>query len=290
MLRAPLLLAAAAALHGCSAGGWPILAKPAEVELRTVMHAGERRTIRGYLFRSERPNGGLVVYGPGCNGADSTGREYHTDHVKRLHAGGLDVLLLNSVTDRGLGEGGTCFIADPDPRYVSTPMMAGDALAALKWARANGYRAERVGYFGFSHGARAGIWLAGEQSLRRVTPRELRGDKLAFATIVLVYPECADWAKYAADVGPLATSLMVWGGEKDESNPAACVNYFPAHQRKAEFQDRIFPDTYHGYGFYGPMRVTVFGNNTRKTSAYNPQAHEETFAGTVAWFNARLKD
>ena len=84
-------------------------------------------------------------------------------------------------------------------------------------------------------------------------------------------------------------ALMIWGGDKDESDPAACANFFPPEIRKAEFKDRIFPDTYHGYGFNLPKRVTVFGGSTKKTSAYNPQAHEETFAGTVAWFNARLR-
>jgi dienelactone hydrolase len=284
-----LALGIAAPLCALADPAWRIMVKPQKIELRRVMHAGSERTIFGYLFKSHVRNGALVVYGPGCNGADRAGRDYHVDHMKRLHAGGLDVLLLNSVSDRGLDEGGTCFISASDKRFVHTPMMAGDALAAVKWARENGYASQRIGYFGFSHGSRAGIWLAGEASLRNVTPPELRPETLAFATIVLVYPDCWDWARYAKGVGPLTTSLMIWGGDKDESDPAACANFFPPESRKAEFKDRIFPDTYHGYGFNLPKRVTVFGASTKKTSAYNPQAHEETFAGTVAWFNARLQ-
>jgi dienelactone hydrolase len=268
---------------------WPIMVRPEKMELRRVAHAGVERAIHGYLFRSHQRNGALVIYAPGCNGVDRTGRDYHADHIKRLHAGGLDVLLLNSIGDRGLGDNGTCFVDGKDPRYVHTPMMAGDALAAVKWARGNGYEAGRIGFFGFSQGARTGIWLAGERSLPNVTPPELRGQQLAFATIVLIYPDCWDWEKYASGVGPLATSLMVWGGDKDEGRPAACVNFFPPQARKAEFRDRIFPDTYHGYGFNRPRREVVFSGGMKKTSAYNPRAQEETFAGTIAWFNERLK-
>jgi len=227
------ILLAATALPALAGPSWSYMVKPQEIELRRVQHAGAERVIHGYLFNSHSRNGALVVYGPGCNGADRAGRDYHVDHIKRLHAGGLDVLLLNSVSDRGLGESGDCFIASSDPRYIHTPMMAGDALAAVKWARANGYAAARIGFFGFSQGARTGIWLAGEASLRNVTPPELRADGLSFATIVLIYPDCRDWAKYAAGVGPLATSLMIWGGDKDESEPAACVNFFPQAARKA---------------------------------------------------------
>jgi dienelactone hydrolase len=282
-------LAVAAASALAADPQWLIMVRPEKVELRRVTHAGAERVIHGYLFRSHVSSGRLVVYGPGCNGADAAGRGYHVDHLKRLHAGGLDVLLLNSVSDRGLGENGTCFIGEKDPRAVHTPMIAGDALAGVRWARANGYAPGRIGYFGFSHGSRAGIWLAGEQSLKNVTPPELRPQGLAFASIVLVYPDCWDWERYAKGVGFLATSLMVWGGDKDESEPAACAKFFPPERRKAEFRDRIFPDTYHGYGFNLPRREVVFGGGARKkTSAYNPQAHEETFAGTVAWFNERL--
>jgi dienelactone hydrolase len=283
------LLLAAAMLPARADPQWPIMVTPQKIELRRVTHAGSERAIHGYLFRSPARNGALVVYAPGCNGVDRIGRDYHADHIKRLHAGGLDVLLLNSVGDRGLGENGTCFVDSKDPRYVHTPMMAGDGLAAVKWARGNGYEPGRIGFFGFSHGSRAGIWLAGEQSLRNVTPPELRGQGLAFATIVLIYPDCWDWTKYASGVGPLTTSLMIWGGDKDEGQPAACVNFFPEAARKVEFRDRIFPDTYHGYGFNVPRREVVFSGNMRKTSAYNPQAQEETFSGTIAWFNERLK-
>ena len=282
-------LLAALSLPAIADPAWAYIARPQKVELRRVQHAGSERAINGYLFKSPGGKGALVVYAPGCNGADRVGRDYHVDHVKRLHAGGLDVLLLNSIGDRGFGENGVCFVPSSDARFVHTPMIAGDALAAVKWARANGYEPGRVGFFGFSHGARTGIWLAGEQSLRNVTPPELRGQGLAFATIVLIYPDCYDWKKYASGVGPLTTSLMIWGGDKDEGEPAACVNFFPEAARKAEFRDRIFPDTYHGYGFNLPRREVVFGGNMRKTSAYNPQAQEETFAGTVAWFNERLK-
>jgi dienelactone hydrolase len=283
------MLLAAAALPALADPRWAYMVTPQKIELRRVQHAGAERVIHGYLFKSHARNGALVVYGPGCNGVDRYGRDYHVDHLKRLHAGGLDVLLLNSIGDRGLGEGGNCFIAGSDPRYVHTPMIAGDALAAVKWARANGYEPGRIGYFGFSHGSRTGIWLAGEQSLRGVTPPELRGQQLAFATIVLIYPDCSDWQKYASGVGPLATSLMIWGGDKDEGQPAACVKFFPEAARTAEFRDRIFPNTYHGYGFDLPQRVVIFGGNSPRTSAYNPQAQEETFAGTIAWFNDRLK-
>jgi dienelactone hydrolase len=282
-------LLVAAALPALADPQWPIMVTPQKIELRRVQHAGSERAIHGYLFRSHLRNGALVVYAPGCNGVDRIGRDYHADHIKRLHAGGLDVLLLNSVGDRGLGENGTCFVDGKDPRYVHTPMMAGDALAAVKWARANGYEPARIGFFGFSHGARTGIWLAGERSLTNVTPPELRGQGLAFATIVLIYPDCWDWAKYASGVGSLATSLMIWGGDKDEGQPAACVNFFPVEARRAEFRDRIFADTYHGYGFNVPKRTVLFGGTIRKTSAYNPQAQEETFSGTIAWFNERLK-
>jgi dienelactone hydrolase len=288
-MRLMLAWLLAAALPAQADPQWPIMVAPQKIELRRVAHAGSDRAIHGYLFRSHLRNGALVVYGPGCNGIDRIGRDYHADHIKRLHAGGLDVLLLNSVGDRGLGDTGTCFIDGKDPRYVHTPMIAGDALAAVKWARANGYDAKRIGFFGFSQGARTGIWLAGERSLPNVTPPELRGQGLAFATIVLIYPDCWDWQKYAGGVGALATSLMVWGGDKDEGEPAACVNFFPPPARKAEFRDRIFPDTYHGYGFNLPKRTAVFSGNMKKTSAYNPQAQEETFAGTVIWFNERLK-
>jgi dienelactone hydrolase len=283
------MLLAAASLPALADPSWAYMVKPQKMELRRVTHAGSERAIHGYLFRSHAASGRLAVYGPGCNGVDRIGRDYHVDHIRRLHAGGIDVLLLNSIGDRGLGDNGTCFVDGKDPRYVHTPMMAGDALAAVKWARANGYEAGRIGFFGFSQGARTGIWLAGERSLRGVTPPELRGQRLAFATIVLIYPDCWDWEKYAGGVGALETSLMVWGGDKDEGQPAACAKFFPAEARKAEFRDRIFPDTYHGYGFNLPRREVVFSGGMKKTSAYNPQAQEETFAGTVSWFNERLK-
>jgi dienelactone hydrolase len=294
-LSRPLAILAAIYLLAACAGQtfhdphWFIDAKPQKIALRQVQHADKQRTIHGYLFKSATGNGRLVIYGPGCNGADTSGRNYHADHIKRFHAGGLDVLLLNSVSDRGLGEGGTCFISSEDKRFVSTPMISADALTAVKWARDNGYAPGRIGYFGFSHGARAGIWLAGERSLRNNTPAELKAEMPNFATIVLVYPACVDWTQYNKGVGPLATSLLIWGGDKDESEPAACVNFFPEALRKAELRIRIFPDTYHGYGFNAPMRVTIFAKATKITSAYNPQAHEETFSGSVAWFNARLK-
>lgn len=291
--RAAALVAALAAQTQAASGNasdphWFVNVKPLKIELRQVDFADSQRAIRGYLFRSPASKGKLVVYGPGCNGADKAGRSYHADHIKRFHAGGLDVLLLNSVSDRGLGEGGTCFISAKDKRFVHTPMIAGDALMALKWARDNGYPPGRIGYFGFSHGSRAGIWLAGEVSLRHMTPPELKADKPAFATIVLVYPDCADWVQYKGGIGPLATSLMIWGGDKDENEPAACANLFPEASRKAEFKDRIFPDTYHGYGFNLPRRETLFGTVRKITSAYNPAAHDETFNGSVAWFDARL--
>jgi dienelactone hydrolase len=288
-VRPVLALLVLAAIPARADPQWPIMVSPQKVELRRVQHAGAERVIHGYLFRSHARNGALVVYAPGCNGADRVGRDYNADHIKRLHAGGLDVLLLNSIDDRGLGTDGTCFVRAEDPRYVHTPMMAGDGIAAVKWARGNGYEAGRIGFFGFSHGARAGIWLAGERSLANVTPPGLRGQGLAFATIVLVYPDCWDWEKHAGGVGPLATSLMVWGGDRDEGQPAACANFFPAQARKAEFRDRIFPDTYHGYGFNLPKREVLFAGTMRKTSAYNPQAQEETFSGTISWFNERLR-
>ncbi len=267
---------------------WFIHVTPQKIALRQVEHADARRTIYGYLFKSSTSNGRLVVYGPGCNGADKTGREYHVDHIKRFHAGGLDVLLLNSVSDRGLGEGGTCFIDSKDKRFVHTPMITGDALAAVVWARKQGYPPGRIGYFGFSHGSRAGLWLAAEGSLRGNTPAEFKIDKPNFAAVAVVYPDCRDWAQIKS-VGPLTTPLMIWGGDKDEGQPAACVNLFPEVSRKAEFRQRIFPDTYHGYGFNLPKRETVFSGNHRVTSAYNPAAHEETFNGSVTWFNERLK-
>lgn len=267
---------------------WYVPVKPQKISLREVYHAGAARKINGYLFKSPQSSGRLVIYGPGCNGADKTGREYHAEHIKRFHAGNLDVLLLNSVSDRGLGEGGTCFIEGRDSRYVHTPMISGDALAAVAWARKNGYEPGQIGYFGFSHGSRAGLWLAAETSRRNNTPAELREDKLSVAAIAVVYPDCRDWAQIRG-IGPLVTPLMIWGGDKDENQPALCANMFPEASRKAELKSRIFNDTYHGYGFNAPKRETLFAGSHRLTSAYNPEAQEETFAGTVEWFNKRLK-
>jgi hypothetical protein len=295
-----LILAAALSCgtaHAFFGPSWALPTKPEKVLLREEIFGmasapTAKNTINGYLFKAPSSNGALVVYGPGCNGTDRNGLTYQADHIKRLHAGGFDVLLLNSIADRGnTQEGGNCFVAVNDKKFVTTQQIARDALAGLAWATKSGYKPEQIVYFGFSHSSRAGLWLAGENT-RRIYLREINeGSYLKFAAIALVYPDCSDYGIVRQNAGPLSTPLMVYGGDKDESEPASCKLAFPEQSRQAEYKDRIFPDTYHGYGFPGEKRQTQFGGSGGKklTSAPNPAAHEETFTGAVEWFKANLK-
>ena len=94
--------------------------------------------------------------------------------------------------------------------------------------------------------------------------------ELKFGAVAVIHPDCADHEKVRTYVGPLGTSVMIWGGDKDVNEPYNCHLLWPDGKRNAKFGSKIFPDTHHGFGFPGVKRQTVFGGARTLTSAPKP--------------------
>ena len=146
--------------------------------------------------------------------------------------------LLNSVSDRGWVEGHLLHQRQGQ-RFVPTPVVPGDALAAVKWARDNGYAAGRIGCsVSATARARASGSRASQLATRDATRTEGRRPTLP--------PSC--WCPRLRGFGPvqggcrpLGNLPRDWGSVKDENQPAACVNFFPEASRRPGSRTGSFP-------------------------------------------------
>jgi len=208
------------------------------------------------------------------------------DWAQRLLARGDVVLMVDSLTPRGLGE--MCSTAG-FKRSVQRDRPA-DAYGALAYLRGQSYvRADRIGIMGWSQGGGVILMSLADDSKRR--PPEL-GDA-NFRVAVAFYPgSCSQERlgnRFESDV-----PLLVLLGAKDVWSPAAPCQERLDTVRPEEVEVQIYPNAYHDFDWPDLPVHSVpkyrTSNGVIPIEGTDPLAREDAFARVPQFLHLHLMD
>ncbi len=275
------------------AAAYPNANSGEKVELGIVIHMGKELPLTGYLTKpSDAPKQPAVIYMGGCNGFDSTGRQYMAEHLWWLREEGYVVLNVDSLSPRGITrENGTCDQrwSDDNPLYVSGPRRAQDAMIALTWLAQQPFvDPKRIGLFGFSAGANAAFSVAVHYAESYEPPRANAWGAYddRFKAIFAIYPKCFEKANYERT--KIRTNTMIVIGELDTSSkPEYCRPFQPVDG--VEYRLKLYPNVYHSYMLPFRPREITWADGTRHWFAPDPAAKADTVREIKAWFAGQLR-
>jgi dienelactone hydrolase len=206
---------------------------------------------------------------------------------QELVARGYVVVIPDSFTTRGLGDG-ICTVPLAERRAnVSPERRSGDAYAALAYTRALPYvDGRRVGIMGGSHGGSTTL-------ATMMAPEALAGDKRAgFAAAVALYPRCYMPSGVYRPVAP----LLILIGEKDDWTPAEPCRKL-AHAARAAGQPvaiTVYPGAHHSFDSPNPVRYVAARINPNAaggrgaTTGGDPAAWADSIRQVVGFFDQHL--
>lgn len=220
--------------------------------------------------------------------------------AKLLVQQGYVVVMPDTFTPRGL-PAGVCTEPPARGRVVNGFVQAADAYGALAYLRAQPFvDGRRVGLMGGSHGGWA-VLAAMVQPPDAADTRPLPAAKAnGFAAAVALYPPCAapygTWSTQRADgsTGPIVSyagvykpiaPVLILIGDKDDWTPAEPCRRLveTAQAQDYPMQIKIYPDAYHSFDSFAPMRYVADRTNVNMASG-----HGATTGGNAeAWADAR---
>ena len=222
-----------------------------------------------------------VVIMHDCSGLGAGSSGAPARWASELVARGYVVVIPDSFTTRGL-PGGICTVPLSQRRAnVSPERRAGDAYAALAYARSLPYvDGRRVGIMGGSHG--------GSTTLATMMAAEPRG----FAAAVALYPRC----DLHAGVYKPAAPVLILIGDKDDWTLAEHCRQLAAAGRAAghPVTIKVYPGAHHA--FDSPNRVRYVGTRVNPnapggrgaTTGGNPIAWADSIQQVAAFFAQHL--
>ncbi len=223
--------------------------------------------------------------GPGSSGAP--GR-----WAKELVERGYVVVIPDSFTTRGHA-GGVCSVPLRQRRFdVSPERRAGDAYAALAYARSLPYvDGRRVGIMGGSHG---GTTTLATVFAPASDAEPLAAEKRAgFAAAVALYPRCQIQARMYRPVAP----LLILIGDKDDWTPAEPCRKLAEVARGAghPVTIKVYPGAHHSFDSPNRLRYLATRINPNApggrgaTTAGDPSAWTDSIRQVVVFFDQHLK-
>lgn len=253
---------------------------------------GSAVTLNGYLYRPDSArstSAPAIVFLHGCGGMiNKRGiiNVREVDWAQRLVARGYVVLMVDSLTPRGLGE--MCSTAGfKGSVYRDRPA---DAYGALEYLRSQSFvRADRIGVMGWSQGGGVVLMSLADNSRRR--PPQL-GDA-NFRVAVAFYPGSCSRERlgnrFESDV-PLLTLL----GAKDVWSPAAPCQELLDTARPGEVEVQIYPNAYHDFDWPNLPVHSVPKYKTSKgvipIEGTDPEAREDALARVPQFLDLHLMD
>jgi dienelactone hydrolase len=200
-----------------------------------------------------------------------------------LVARGYVVVVPDSFTTRGQ-PGGICTVPLAQRRAnVSPERRAGDAYAALAYARSLPYvDARRVGIMGGSHGGSTTL------ATMLVEPPDGAG----FAAAVALYPRCDVYSRFYRPVAP----LLILIGEKDDWTPAESCRKLSDAARAAgdPVTIKIYPGAQHSFDSPHRLRYVAARVNPNApggrgaTTGGDPAAWADSIQRVAAFFEQHL--
>jgi dienelactone hydrolase len=207
--------------------------------------------------------------------------------AKELVPRGYVVVIPDSFTTRGFGDG-VCTVPVAQRRAnVSPDRRAGDAYAALRYARSLPYvDGRRVGIMGGSHG--------GSTTLATMAaPGSEREQRAGFAAAVALYPRCETYGGVYQPVAP----LLILIGERDDWTPAEPCRKLADAARAAghPVAIKIYPGAHHA--FDSPHRVRYVAARINPTApggrgattGGDPAAWADSIGEVLAFFGQHLQ-
>jgi len=238
---------------------------------------------------ASRPDGGgpfpAVVVMHDCSGLGPRSSGAPGRWAKELLARGYVVVIPDSFTTRGLAEG-VCTVPLSDRRAnVSPERRAGDAYAALAYARSLPYvDGRRVGIMGGSHG--------GSTTLATMAAPARDAERAGFAAAVALYPRCGSHAGVYRPVAP----LLILIGEKDDWTPAELCRKLVEAARSAggPVTIKVYPGAHHSFDSPNPVRYVATRINPHAaggrgaTTGGDPAAWADSIREVLAFFAQHL--
>ena len=239
----------------------------------TRMASGVAEQIPVTVSRPDEPGPfPAVVIMHDCSGLGAGSSGAPARWARELVARGYVVVIPDSFTTRGLA-GGICTVPPSQRRAnVSPERRAGDAYAALAYARSLSYVDRRpVGLMGGSHGGSTTV-------AAMLVPAGDTHDR--FAAAVALYPRC----DLHAGVYRPAAPLLILIGEKDDWTPAEPCRQLAADARAAghPVAIKVYPNAHHS--FDSPNRVRYVASRINPNA---PGGRGATTGGDpVAWVDS----
>jgi dienelactone hydrolase len=210
---------------------------------------------------------------------------------KELVARGYVVIIPDSFTTRGFA-GGICTVPVAQRRAnVNPDRRAGDARAALAYARSLAYvDGRRIGIMGGSHG--------GSSTLATMTVPDsgfgaVTGEKRAtFVAAVALYPRCETYAGGYKPVAP----LLILIGDMDDWTPAEPCRKLADVARAARYPVtiKVYPGAHHAFDSPNRVRYVAARINPTApggrgaTTGGDPAAWADSIREVVAFFDQHL--
>jgi dienelactone hydrolase len=251
----------------------------------TTMASGVAEQIPVTVSRPDGPGPfPAVVIMHDCSGLGPRSSGGPRRWEKELVARGYVVVIPDSFTTRGLG-GGICTVPLRERRAnVSPERRAGDAYAALAYARSLPYVDGRlVGIMGGSHGGSTTL-------ATMMAPAGTSGP--GFAAAVALYPRCENHPGVYKPVAP----LLILIGEKDDWTPAEPCRALAAGARAAghPVTIKVYPGAHHAFDSPNPVRYVAARINPTAaggrgaTTGGDPAAWADSIRQVGAFFEQHL--
>jgi dienelactone hydrolase len=205
----------------------------------------------------------------------------YTEYVTVLHAAGMHVLVLDSLTTRGEKELCT---QKTGQRRVTQVHRRQDALAALTWlASQPAVDANKLGLLGWSNGG--STVLAATNGNHAVVRQAMHTAAFAIA----YYPGCAADLERGYQTN---TRLLMLLGESDDWTPAEPCLRLAESTTGVRPEVVSYPGAFHGFDGTAPLRVrkdVPNGVNPGQgvTVGTNAQAREQSFVRLKAFLSAQ---
>jgi dienelactone hydrolase len=189
-----------------------------------------------------------VVIMHDCSGLGAGSSGAPRRWARELVSRGYVVVMPDSFTTRGYPHGVCTAASTPRRAEVGPVRRAGDAHAALAYARALGYVDDRrVGIMGGSHGGSSALAAMSAQEREAAA-----GAGAGFAAAVALYPRCA------ASPGGYrpAAPVLILIGDKDDWTPAEPCRRLVEAARQAGHPAaiKIYPGVHHSFDSPNPVR------------------------------------
>lgn len=226
--------------------------------------------------------GPTILYIPGCNGLDKSGRQYQQYHLKKFQEvwPNANIVISQYVNDYTKGEAnGKCDWTDDNTRLVGRQISnqaehtqkLGDWIKTQPWSNGD------VHLFGFSFGGAIGLW-APAHNRSTVT-----GKPKLFKTVALIWPDCRPVLRQF--FGNIHTPLRIWSTENDPlSVPKNCPSFYTDTDKKLILT--LYPGNTHSWmtsPYFQPF--TKYWPNQKITvqHEFKEEWANETFKEWQSW-------